>query len=68
MADEQVIIPSEKSVFLSKTLWLNVIMALVAFYPPASEWMQGHMEIVLAVFGGLNMVLRLISKDKLYLY
>lgn len=68
MTDQQEVVTNEKSVFFSRTLWLNVIMALVAFYPPASEWMQGHMEIVMAVFGGLNMVLRLISKDKLYLY
>lgn len=57
---------SAKKPWLSKTLWVNALVAIFAIaYPPASAWMAEHMDIVVAVFAGLNMILRLITKDKI---
>ena len=58
----------KKAAYLSKTLWINAIVAVSALaYPPVSEYVQGHADLVLTVFAALNMVLRLVSKDKISL-
>lgn len=58
----------EKKPIYSKTLWLNFIVALCAiFFPGAGSYIAAHPEVVLAVFSGLNILLRLISKDKISL-
>lgn len=57
-----------KKPWLSKTIWLNLIAAVLALvYPPASAWLAANAEITLGFFGGLNILLRLISKDKISL-
>lgn len=53
-----------KSPLKSKTLWLNLIGALLALaYPPAQVWIQEHPDIVMASFAAINFCLRLITKD-----
>lgn len=55
-----------KKPWLSKTLWVNAIMAVLALaYPPAHEWMAAHPDVVIYGFAVINMALRLITKDKL---
>lgn len=57
-----------KKPWLSKTIWLNLVGAILALvYPPASAWLAAHAEITLGFFAGLNILLRLISKDKISL-
>ena len=57
-----------KSPLKSKTLWLNAIVAVLALaYPPAGQYLSEHPEVVLSGFAVLNIILRLISKDKLSL-
>lgn len=57
-----------KKPWLSKTIWLNLIGAVLALvYPPAGEWLAAHSEVTLGLFAGLNILLRLISKDKISL-
>ena len=57
-----------KKPYLSKTLWINALIAIGAIaYPPASEYIAGHADLVLTVMAALNMVLRLVSKDKISL-
>lgn len=53
-----------KKPYLSKTLWLNALVAVAAIaYPPASEWVAAHPEVVLGVFAGVNILLRLVTKN-----
>lgn len=60
--------PETKKPWLSKTIWLNLVGAVLALvYPPASAWLAAHAEITLGFFAGLNILLRLISKDKISL-
>ncbi len=55
----------EKKPWKSKTLWLNLLVAAGAMMPwePVAEAMsEGNLVMVLSV---INMVLRLVSKDKI---
>lgn len=63
-----------KPAWQSKTLLLNGIAGLIMFvslFVPAasgvSTWISAHADVVGMVWAGLNMVLRLISKDKIVL-
>lgn len=40
-------------------------MAVAAFFPAAQAVIQNHPEAVMAGFGIINMVLRLVTKDKI---
>ena len=59
----------KKSVLLSKTLWTNFLMAAAAlFVPQVNEWMASNQEMMVLAWSGINMVLRLVTKEKLSLY
>lgn len=53
-----------KPIWQSKTVWMNLILALSAFIPHMQEMISGNPEIVGAVWAVLNVILRIISKDK----
>lgn len=57
----------EKSLFKSKTFYVNLLMALLPLFPAVNEAVQKNPEILGYAFGALNVALRLISKDKVYL-
>lgn len=60
--------PEIKKPWLSKTIWLNLAGAILALvYPPASAWLSANAEITFGFFAGLNILLRLVSKDKISL-
>ena len=55
-----------KAHWLSKTLWVNAIAAVLAIaYPPAQTWMSANTDIVFSGLAGINILLRLVTKDKL---
>lgn len=57
-----------KKPWFSKTLILNLVLALSAmFLPSVKDYIVAHPEGVTLAFTGLNMVLRLISKDTISL-
>ncbi len=58
---------NQKPFYQSKTLWMNLLMAIVAFIPPAKEFITNNPEVVSIGFVVINMVLRLITKDELQL-
>lgn len=64
----EVAAPAEnKKPWLSKTLWMNLLMAASSFIPSVGSWMSAHTELVMAGWSALNMALRLITKDKISL-
>lgn len=72
MADEQapvVAVPVEsKKPWLSKTLILNLVVAVSAMaVPPVAAWIQGHGDAVVSIFAAINFLLRLVSSDKISL-
>lgn len=57
-----------KPVLYSKTLWLNLVLALTAiFVPSVNQWVQTHPDAMALIFTGANALMRLVSKDKLSL-
>lgn len=56
----------EKSVLKSKTVWINLILAVVAFFPAVKETVSE--DILVQVFAVINIVLRLVTKDKVVLF
>lgn len=57
-----------KKPWLSKTLWVNLILGITAMIAPgASELIKAHPEAVMTVFSIINMGLRLMTKDAISL-
>ena len=52
-----------KAPWLSKTLWTNLVVALVAFFPGAQAWMQAHPAVMVDAFAVVNIALRLVTKQ-----
>jgi len=52
-----------KKPWLSKTLWVNLIGAASAmFFPPVGDFISSNPEIVMVLWSGINMLLRLVTK------
>jgi len=59
-----------KKAWMSKTLWANLLMAVIAViavWVPAVASIVNE-EAVLMLFAMVNMVLRLVTKDKIVLW
>lgn len=52
-----------KKPWLSKTLWVNLTIASLAFFPSASHFVAVNPEVTVAVFGAVNFILRLVTKS-----
>ena len=59
--------PEGKQLWKSKTLWVNLVMAVAAFIPGVGEWVSTNPEAAGIIVAGVNGVLRLITKDKVVL-
>ena len=59
--------PVVKPWWVSKTVWMNLIVAIAAFVPPVQDWIGKNPEQFAWVFTAINVVLRLISKGKITL-
>ena len=59
---------NSKSLFKSKTLIVNFIVATAALYPPAATWVSAHATLALTLIGSANMLLRLITKNRISLF
>jgi len=58
-----------KPSYLSKTLWLNLIVAgLSLFAPGAAQFISEHPTEVMVGFTVVNLLLRLVTKGKIELY
>lgn len=53
----------------SKTIWVNLLMAVVAIIsaamPESSLLEKLNEELFLSIFAGVNMLLRFVTKDKI---
>lgn len=52
-----------KSPLLSKTLWMNLIVAAAAFIPVAQSYISGHPSVFAIGFAAANFILRLVTKQ-----
>lgn len=57
-----------KSILKSKTFWMNIVLAvIVPFIPKEFQTLASDQEVISVLFLGVNVVLRLISKEKVHL-
>jgi hypothetical protein len=60
---------NSKPAYLSKTLWVNLLVGgLALFLPGAKEWVAAHPEVATGALAGVNILLRLVTKGKLELW
>lgn len=52
-----------KKALLSKTVWVNLIIAVGAFIPGVDTFIAANPEIITAVFGVINLILRFVTKS-----
>lgn len=52
-----------KSVLQSKTIWVNLIMAVAAFFPSVQTYISAHPELIPTAFAVLNILIRLVTKQ-----
>lgn len=57
-----------KSVFKSKTLIVNALIALASLYPPVGGWVQGNPDTALQILAIVNFALRFVTKNKVVLF
>ena len=48
----------------SKTSWVSLITALLSFYKPAWEWVEGNPDMFMKIMGALFLSLRFVTKGK----
>jgi hypothetical protein len=53
----------KKNPMKSKTLWVNAIVAILAFFPAIGEKFDSGQ--IMMLMGVVNMVLRMVTKDKI---
>lgn len=55
-----------KKPWLSKTLWTNLVVIVgTMFVPAVADFVSANPEIMVSIWGGVNILLRWVSKDKL---
>lgn len=52
-----------KLIYQSKTLWVNLALAIAAFFPNIQAYISAHPDIFATGFAILNIVLRLVTKS-----
>lgn len=56
-----------KSPLKSKTLWVNLLFAVLAFIPPVQTFLVAQPELVGIIVAGVNVLLRMLTKNKIQL-
>jgi hypothetical protein len=54
-----------KSFLLSRTIWLQILLFALAFFPPALAWLKANPVEAVAVIGAANVLLRFITSGKI---
>ena len=58
----------KKPSYLSKTLWVNVLVAAAAFIPGLGDKMVENPELAVTIIAGINVLLRVVTKSKIELW
>lgn len=53
-----------KSFLLSKTIWLQILLFALAFFPPALAWLKANPVEAVSVITALNVLVRFITSGK----
>ena len=60
-------ITNMKPIWTSKTMLFNLLLSLSLLWPPANQWLLTHPNETLALIVATNVILRLVTKDKVVL-
>lgn len=52
-----------KPFYLSKTFWVNLIMAICPSIPGAGPFVSSHPMIIVEIFAAVNIALRFVTKS-----
>lgn len=55
---------NSKPIWKSKTFWTGLVAAIAPMFPPLQVWMMANPEAYNAILGGVFVLLRLVSSDK----
>jgi len=71
MSEEIKPVEGEKHFLKSKTFWVNVMavlgIVLAQYYPAGAEFIQANFSEIGGAWAVINVLLRMVSKDKLFL-
>lgn len=54
-----------KPTWQSKAIWANLIIAVAAFFPEVQKLIVEEPTIMIALFAGVNIILRYVSKGSI---
>jgi len=57
-----------KSIFLSKTFWVQIVTVLSLAVPQVREWLDANPEQFVAVFAALNVIVRFVTSGKINIF
>jgi hypothetical protein len=57
-----------KSIFQSKTFWVNLIVLVSAFFPPVKAWLAANPETAIGAVTAVNVLLRFITSGRISLF
>ena len=52
----------KKNPLQSKTIWVNLLLAVAAFFPSVQTYIAANPEMIPTAFAVLNIILRLVTK------
>ena len=65
MADTSLPVADPKKPWLSKTVWVGVLLAASAFVPSVHDWIAANVDMFSMIVGGLMIALRMVSSGKI---
>lgn len=57
-----------KSILLSKTLWVQILMIALGFFPPALAWLKANPVDALAVIAAVNVLVRFATSGRVSIF
>lgn len=57
-----------KPLLKSRTIAVNIVIIIGSFIPPVGEWIKANPEDTLIMLGAVNIILRLITKERVVLW
>jgi len=57
-----------KSIFLSKTFWIQIIAIIVALFPPVTVWLKANPVEYVAIFAAVNLIVRFVTSGRVNIF
>lgn len=57
----------DKSFLKSKTFWTNIVIGAASFLPPVKQFLVSNPETAVSLISAVNVVLRFVTRGKIFL-